>query len=185
MNNQRITLNRRSFLKLTSAGIISSLIPGCSFTLTKKRPNILFIAVDDLRPELGCYGNNYVISPNIDRLAKDGIVFKRAYCQSAVCNPSRASLLTGMRPDTIRVWDLKTDFRDNAPDLVTLPQFFKNNGYHSVGIGKIYHNVIPDPLSWSEPKLHIAGYPFDPDAVYRDPKNISARTTKRKNHKSG
>ena len=173
MNNQRITLNRRSFLKLTSAGIISSLIPGCSFTLTKKRPNILFIAVDDLRPELGCYGNNYVISPNIDRLAKDGIVFKRAYCQSAVCNPSRASLLTGMRPDTIRVWDLKTDFRDNAPDLVTLPQFFKNNGYHSVGIGKIYHNVIPDPLSWSEPKLHIDGYPFDPDAVYRDEANAT------------
>lgn len=136
-------------------------------------PNVLFIAVDDLRPELGCYGNDYVQSPNIDRLARNGITFNRAYCQSAVCNPSRASLLTGLRPDNIRVWDLQTDFRDHKPDAVTLPQYFKNNGYHSVAIGKIYHNVIPDSLSWSEDKLHIRGYPFDPDAVYRAPENLA------------
>lgn len=144
----------------------------CQSQSSKKPPNILFIAVDDLRPELGCYGNTFVKSPNIDQLAEDGMTFTRAYCQSAVCNPSRASLLTGLRPDRIRVWDLKTDFRENMPEATTLPQHFKNNGYHSVGIGKIYHNTIPDSLSWSENKLHIEGYPFDPDAVYRKKENI-------------
>jgi len=146
------------------------LLTGCSTSDGSKPPNILFIAVDDLRPELGCYGAEYVKSPSIDRLAENGILFKQSYCQSAVCNPSRASLLTGLRPDQIKVWDLRTDFRDTAPDVITLPQHFKNNGYHTVAIGKIYHNTLPDSLSWSEPKLHIKGYPFDPDAVYRDKK---------------
>ncbi len=136
------------------------------------KPNILFVAVDDLRPELGCYGSEYVHSPNIDQLAQNGIQFNRAYCQSAVCNPSRASLLTGLRPNTLKVWDLWTDFRDNLPDIVTLPQLFKNAGYKAIGIGKIYHNTFPDTLSWDE-KLHIAGYPFDPDAVYRHPDNVT------------
>ena len=136
------------------------------------RPNVLFIAVDDLRPELGCYGERYVKSPHIDRLAESGVTFTRAYCQQAVCNPSRASLMTGLRPDTIKVWDLRTDFRATRPNAVTVAQHFKHNGYHTVGIGKIFHNIIPDPLSWSEPKLHIDGYPFDPDAVYRKKENV-------------
>ncbi len=159
-------------LRLIISSIVILFFTGniaCKSGPKSDRPNILFIAVDDLRPELGCYGDTTVISPNIDRLAQTGITFNRAYCQSAVCNPSRASLLTGLRPDSIRVWDLKTDFRDNLPDVVTLPQYFKNKGYHTAAIGKIYHNTIPDSLSWSEPKLHIPGYPFDPDAVYRDP----------------
>jgi arylsulfatase A-like enzyme len=150
------------------------LLTNCSTSDEKKPPNILFIAVDDLRPELGCYGTEYVKSPNIDRLAENGIVFTQSYCQSAVCNPSRASLLTGLRPDRIKVWDLRTDFRDTSPDVITLPQHFKNNGYHTVGIGKIYHNTLPDGLSWSEPKLHIKGYPFDPDAVYRNKINVAS-----------
>jgi arylsulfatase A-like enzyme len=158
------------FLICTSAGLLTK----CSTSDESNPPNILFIAVDDLRPELGCYGNEYVKSPNIDRLAENGIVFTQSYCQSAVCNPSRASLLTGLRPDRIKVWDLRTDFRDNTPDVITLPQHFKNNGYNTVGIGKIYHNTLPDSLSWSEPKLHIQGYPFDPDAVYRNEKNVAA-----------
>ncbi|MDP6637456.1 MAG: sulfatase [Phycisphaerae bacterium] len=135
------------------------------------RPNVLFIAVDDLRTELGCYDNDHVISPNIDRLASQGVCFTRAYCQSGVCNPSRASLMTGLRPDTIRVWDLHTHFRDTAPDVVTLPQHFMRSGYHCGAIGKIYHNDLPDPLSWSEPRICIEGYPYDPDAVYRDDDN--------------
>lgn len=154
--------------------LIAGLLTSCSTSIENKPPNILFIAVDDLRPELGCYGVDYVKSPGIDRLAENGIVFTQAYCQSAVCNPSRASLLTGLRPDNIKVWDLKTDFRDTAPNVVTLPQHFKNNGYHAVGIGKIYHNTLPDSFSWSEPKLHIKGYPFDPDAVYRAEKNVAS-----------
>ncbi len=123
-----------------------------------ERPNILFIAIDDLRPELGCYGVQEIKTPNMDRLASQGVVFDRAYCQQAVCNPSRASLLTGLRPDSTKVWDLVTDFRDTIPDVVTLPQHFKQNGYYAVGMGKIYHNTFPDPKSWSVPKPKPKGY---------------------------
>lgn len=115
------------------------------------RPNILFIAVDDLRPELGCYGVKEIKTPNFDRLAASGVMFSRAYCQQAVCNPSRASLMTGLRPDAIKVWDLVTDFRDAKPDAVTLPQHFRANGYRAVAFGKIYHNTFPDDVSWDEP----------------------------------
>ena len=153
---------------------IAMVVPcGASADQSKQRPNVLFIAVDDLRPELGCYGQEHIHSPHIDRLANTGVTFTRAYCQQAVCNPSRASLLTGMRPDTLRVWDLRTDFRTTCPDVVTLPQHFKQQGYFCTAIGKIYHNTIPDSLSWSEEKLHIDGYPFDPDAVYVAPQNIA------------
>ena len=117
----------------------------------RAKPNILFIAVDDLRPELACYGNPIIKSPNIDRIARAGVVFNRAYCQQAVCSPSRSSLLTGTRPDTTKVWDLKTHFRKALPDVVTLPQFFKNNGYFVQGMGKIYHGGYNDPPSWSVP----------------------------------
>lgn len=168
-------VNRRDFLRINSSAALAGLFIGChSFNagLAVKKPNVLFIAVDDLRPELGCYGQSYVISPNIDRLAREGMVFNRAYCQSAACNPSRASLMTGLRPDRIKVWDLNTDFRDNVPECITLPQYFKQHGYHSVAIGKIYHNIIPDPKSWSEPKLYVDEYPFDPDAVYRSSENL-------------
>ncbi len=138
-----------------------------------KRPNVLFIAVDDLRPELGCYGASHIQSPNIDRLATRGVTFTKAYCQQAVCNPSRASLMTGLRPDSLKVWDLYTDFRKTRPEVVTLAQYFKQQGYFSTAIGKIFHNNLPDDLSWSEPKLQIDGYPFDPDAVYRQPENVA------------
>ncbi len=116
-----------------------------------KRLNVLFIAVDDLRPELGCYGNPIIKSPNIDRLAKQGLLMNRAYCQQAVCSPSRSSLLTGTRPDTTKVWDLTTHFRKALPDVVTLPQHFKNAGYFTQAMGKIYHHGLDDPASWSVP----------------------------------
>lgn len=142
-------------------------------------PNILFIPVDDLRPELGCYGNSMIKTPNMDRLARNGLLFTRAYCQQAVCNPSRASLLTGLRPDTLQVWDLQTPFRGNLPDAVTLPQYFKANGYQTIGIGKAFHNIFPDSLSWSE-ALHVNGFPFDPDAVYTDEPNMGIIAEKKK-----
>jgi len=91
-------------------------------------PNVLFIAVDDLRPEMGCYGNTVVKTPNLDRLAARGTVFNYAYCQQAVCSPSRSSLMTGRRPDATRVWDLETHFRVALPDCVTIPEHFKANG---------------------------------------------------------
>lgn len=152
-------------------------------TKETKRPNILFIPVDDLRPELGCYGNTIIKTPNIDRLAKGGVTFLRAYCQQAVCNPSRASLLTGLRPDTLQVWDLRTELRDNLPDVVTLPQFFKNKGYTTVGIGKTFHNTFPDTLSWTS-KPHIDGFPFDPDAVYTNEENLAIQEQKIEDLKS-
>jgi len=114
-----ICLNRRKNMKLISSicGLVLSL-----GSVHAERPNVLFIAVDDLRVELGCYGQTHVLSPHIDRLAAQGTFFERAYCQQTVCNASRASLLTGMQPDTIRVWDLYTHFRQNRADAVTLPQ---------------------------------------------------------------
>jgi arylsulfatase A-like enzyme len=127
------------------------------------RTNVLFLAVDDLRPALGCYGDSVVRSPNIDRLAAGGTVFRRAYCQQAVCSPSRSSLLTGRRPDTTRVYDLVTHFRKTIPDVVTLPQHFKNHGYHAQGIGKIYHGGYDDPKSWSVPHTVGGGPRFGPE----------------------
>lgn len=117
----------------------------------KKRPNFLFIAVDDLRPELGCYGVRGIKSPHIDRLAKQGMVFERAYCQQAVCSPSRTSVMTGARPDSTKVWDLVTHFRAAMPNVVTLTQHFKENGYFVQGIGKIFHPGYDDKPSWSTP----------------------------------
>ena len=131
-----------------------------------KKPNVLFIAVDDLRPELGCYGKDYIKSPNIDRIAAKGIVFDRAYCQEAVCSPTRTSLLTGTRPDTNKVWDLKTHFRKALPDVVTLLQNFKNNGYFVQGMGKIYHGGFNDPESWSVPWVNPKSQ------VYALPENL-------------
>lgn len=121
------------------------------------QPNVLFIAVDDMRCELGCYGADHVLSPNLDRLAASGVLFERAYCQQAVCNPSRASLMTGLRPDKTRVWDLDTDFRRNLPNAVTIPQHFRKHGYHAVAFGKIFHNTFPDDISWDEPTHHAEG----------------------------
>ncbi len=146
-------------------------------TTQQVRPNILFIPVDDLRPELGCYGNEFIKTPNIDRLASQGVAFTRAYCQQAVCSASRASLLTGLRPDSIQVWDLQSEFRTAVPNAVTLPQYFKQNGYTTIGLGKTFHNIFPDTISWTE-KPHVDGFPFDPDAFYVNDDNIRIQQEK-------
>jgi len=152
-------ISRREILKYgLLAGAPLFLSPACSRSGRSDaagkpgRPlNVLFIAVDDLRTQLGCYGLPYMVTPNIDALAKRGTVFLRTYCQQAVCNPSRASLLTGLRPDTTGIYDLKTHFRLNLSDVVTLPQYFKQNGYHTQGLSKIFHGGLDDPVSWSAP----------------------------------
>src|SRR6185503_588505 len=100
---------------------------------------------------LGCYGMDYIKSPNIDRVAKAGMVFNRAYCQQAVCSPTRSSLMTGTRPDTTKVWDLQTHFRKALPNVVTLGQHFKQHGYFVQGMGKIYHGGYDDAPTWSVP----------------------------------
>lgn len=125
----------------------------CLFNLNaQKQPNFLFLNVDDLKPMLGSYNHDDVISPNIDKLAENGVVFENAYCQQAVCAPSRISLFTGLRPDRTKVWDLKTDMREMNPDVVTLPQLFKQHGYETVGYGKLFHGAKGgDQISWTIP----------------------------------
>ena len=170
------------------------LILGCSLlSLTAwavGRPNVLFIAVDDLRAELGCYGHPHIHSPNIDRLAASGMRFDRAYCQQAVCNPSRASLMTGLRPEAIGVLGNHAHFRNQHPGVVTLPQHFKEHGYHAAAIGKIYHGVFPDgasktkwdtmgdPQSWSEPAIR-----FGPRYYYTEEGIAAARSVYRRIYK--
>lgn len=112
-----------------------------------RQPNVLLIISDDLGCELGCYGHKAVRSPNIDALARSGVRFDRAYVQYTVCNPSRTSFLTGLRPTTTTVVDNTTHFRKPLPDVVTLPQLFRENGYETVGLGKVFHRGLsPDDV---------------------------------------
>ncbi|MDZ4851515.1 MAG: sulfatase [Pirellulaceae bacterium] len=141
-----------SLIQLNSVYAQSEAVPSEIGTLRKF--NVLFIAVDDLRPELACYGVSFMQTPNLDRLASHGMLFERAYCQVSVCNPSRASLLSGARPETTRVWDNQHFLRQFLPDVLTLPQYFKNHGWQTISLGKIFHNSDrepgQDPISWSE-----------------------------------
>ena len=129
------------------------------------KPNILFISVDDLRPQLGCYGDKLIQSPNIDRIAARGIVFNKAYTQQAVCSPSRTAIMTGLRPDVTKVWDLDTHFRPAQPDCITLPQHFKANGYQCEALSKIYHKGHEDGRSWTAPHWYPFGRSVDTDLV--------------------
>ncbi len=146
------------FKKKFSLLSLSLLVAGAQLLAQKAaKPNILFISIDDLKPVLGCYGDKLIKTPNIDRVAKMGTVFLNNQCQQAVCGPTRASLMTGLRPDVTKVWDLKTKMRDMLPDVVTIPQYFISQGYTTSGIGKIYHpgciDKKNDKLSWSIPYL--------------------------------
>ena len=137
---------------------------------TGKKPNILFLSIDDLRPELGYYGNKEIHTPNFDAFAKSSSVMLNAYCQVAVCAPSRASALLGYRPDSTRVWHLGDEFRKINPEAVTMPQYFHKAGYYTVNIGKIFHNFMPDSVSWDEPDLRPAPYNTE-KYRYRDPES--------------
>ena len=151
-----------------------------TYPLQASQPNVLFIAIDDLRADLNCYGNSQIHSPNIDQLAEVGTLFNHAYCQQAVCNPSRSSMLTGLRLDTLNLWDLPTHFRQRLAEVVTLPQLFKQSGYHTQCVGKIFHNwrqddYKGDAVSWSVPEeLHYNSHGNDKAVVEgKLPPNIS------------
>ncbi len=139
---------------------ISLCFSACS-TKPDTKPNILFIAVDDLRPELNCFGAEQIHSPGIDKLAREGIIFPRAYCQVPVCGASRASLLTGIRPKRERFIDYDTWAEKDAPGILSLPEHFKNNGYTTISNGKIFHHTRDLVQSWSEepwqPKPSVEG----------------------------
>lgn len=175
------SLSRLRFLMapprvLLAALLLLSASVGVEALGQTRPPHVLFIATDDLTATLGCMGDPIAQTPNIDRLARSGVLFNRAYCQQPLCNPSRASMLTGLRPDTLQVWDLKTNFRTTKPAVVTLPQVFKTQDYFSARVGKIFHYGVPrqigsggadDPNSWDwainprgrdkdeEEKLHV------------------------------
>ena len=138
-------LRKRFFLILTSLAICAPL-----GLFGGEQPNILFIAVDDLRPELGCYGSEVALSPNIDRLAESGTVFERAYCQVPVCGASRASLMTGMYPTADRFVTYYTRADKDAAGIPDIPTWLRRSGYTALGNGKIYHDWNDSTASWSE-----------------------------------
>lgn len=148
--------NRREFLLGLGATLpmTSLAIPQAGAERASSKWNVLFLGVDDLRPQLGCFGDGFAHTPNIDAIGKRGTVFRRTYCQQAFCGPSRAALLTGLRPDTTHVYDLNTSFRKAVPDAITLPQLFKQNGYFTQNVGKIFHGneIMNDRISWSVPE---------------------------------
>ncbi len=150
---------RRDFLstslKAGTAAFTTQIFPKQK-AIAQGRYNVLFIIVDDLRPLLGCYGYPQMHTPNIDKIAERGMLFNRAYCQFPVCNPSRASILTGLHPETNGVLNNRTHFRETVPEAVTFPQHFKTHGYHTRSIGKIVHGPktfadFQAQLSWSVP----------------------------------
>ncbi|MBA7612980.1 Ulvan-active sulfatase [subsurface metagenome] len=159
-------LNRRDFIKAAGLGAAAFAMPTSLFAAKKKAggaegPNVVFIVVDDLRPQLGCYGHKQMISPNIDGLAGDGVVFLRSYCQVPVCGASRASLLTGVRPTRSRFIGYSARADRDLPGALALPKHFKNNGYHTISNGKVFHHSTDCRDSWSKE-------PWRPEGPWRN-----------------
>ncbi|MEZ6088501.1 MAG: sulfatase [Pirellulaceae bacterium] len=164
MNLQRSSFTSRSSIPCLLAwkvclAAVFGLLVAAPVAASQPRPNVLFIAVDDLACTLGCYGDSVAKTPNIDRLAAEGVCFLRAYNQLPLCNPTRASLMTGYRPDKTKVYDLDQHFRTALPNAITIPQAFQAAGYRAARVGKIYHYNVPaaigtegfdDPPSWHE-----------------------------------
>ncbi|MDO6693304.1 sulfatase [Aliiglaciecola sp. 3_MG-2023] len=156
--NNRLEVNGKNkfsvlikFLHLSS--LLTALLVSLCFTVKAQQntPNIVIFLVDDLRVDLGTYGSEHVISPNIDDLAKQGVKFTHAYAQQAICGPSRVSIMTGLRPETTGLYsiDRAGRLRPNQPNVVSMPQLFKENGYQTISIGKVYHSVTDDQENWT------------------------------------
>ena len=165
-NPREHSLTRRDFLatsmKVGAAAFTTGLLPRLRARAAGEY-NVLFIIADDLRPMLGCYGYPEIYTPNIDAIAERGTLFTRAYCQYPLCSPSRTSVLTGLRPETTQVRNNTADVREKVPEVVTLPQHFKANGYHTQSVGRIAHlpRLQDDANSWSLPSWRPVWIPFD------------------------
>jgi len=153
-----------AFLVL-ALGAVAALVLALGAVAADPRPNVLMIAIDDMRPMLGCYGDPVAKTPHMDRLAMRGLLFEQVYAQQALCAPSRASLLSGRYPTTTRIYTIGPALRSTLPDVTTLPQLFKNHGYTARSIGKIYHVGIDDPASWSVPSTQGKAPRYGPVAL--------------------
>jgi iduronate 2-sulfatase len=151
------------FVATTAALFLPSL---CLADLNQKK-NVLIFFVDDLRPELGCYGSEYIKSPSIDTLAKQGVLFERAYCQQAICAPSRISMMAGQYPDNTGICDLFTPLRSVNKTAMTMPMYFLQAGYQTASFGKVYHHFRDDKENWSE-------RPEPPSEKYANPETLNA-----------
>src|SRR5689334_11425129 len=153
-------LSRRKFLgQVAGAAVATTLAPALRAqpAATRRKPNVLFFIVDDMRVELGCYASMFhAHTPNLDALAKSGVRFDRNYCQFPLCNPSRSSMLTGRPPTKTGVLGNRTAFRDIHPNWTSLPQLFRQNGYVSLRSGKIFHGGIDDPQAWDQADAQTA-----------------------------
>ena len=153
MTNKRDNVRRR-LLVWCAAGFALTIAASCAMDGKPDQPNVLLILVDDLRPALGAYGDPVAVTPNLDKLAANGLLFEQAYCNQAVCGPSRYNLLLGSRSTSSGIYHFGRDFRDPYPDAVTLPQYFKQHGYHTESMGKVFHighGTYGDTASWSVP----------------------------------
>lgn len=150
------------------AVVVLAVTPGCSVTDNQVPPNVLFIVVDDLRPEFGAYGKGHVQAPHLDRLAAEGTVFTRAYVNVPVCGASRASMLSGLRPSRNRFWDFDTRVDEDAPGVITLPEHFRSNGYTTVSLGKVFHHADDAVRSWTRPAWRPDEDPATMNTSWRD-----------------
>jgi len=152
--DNRIMTNRRDFVKFSVGSILAAnaAIAMAAKKPSEKKKNVLFIIVEDLKSIMGCYGNPLVKTPNIDRLSQKGLRFDRAYCQYPVCNPSRSSFMTGLRVDTVGIYENVSPWTKNIGRVVTMPRLFKDNGYHTIRMNKVFHGtgIHDDPGAWSE-----------------------------------
>lgn len=166
---------------ISLAAIVVFAIPIPAFSSGSK-PNVLFIMIDDLRPQLGCYGQNQMKTPNIDALAKKGVIFNNAFCQAPICGASRASLLTGIRPTKFRYIDYDTEADKEAPGVTDLPRHFKENGYRTVSIGKIFHFQFDRASSWD---VNVRPNNFENQYVDEDNNKQKATTGKSVPYEAG
>uniref|UniRef100_G1M8Q2 Iduronate 2-sulfatase n=1 Tax=Ailuropoda melanoleuca TaxID=9646 RepID=G1M8Q2_AILME len=163
------------WLGLVLASVCASLESAAPSNSTTAPLNVLLIIVDDLRPSLGCYGDKLIRSPNIDQLASHSLLFQNAFAQQAVCAPSRVSFLTGRRPDTTRLYDFNSYWRVHAGNFSTIPQYFKENGYVTMSVGKVFHPGISSnysddsPYSWSIPPYHPSSEKYENTKTCRGP----------------